>query len=379
MFEIADRLIAAAGAEAPHRIAIATAISIDGSAPRTIGTSMAFDGDEVIGSIAGGCVEGAVVEVCREVLNDGIARTVDYGVSDETAFDVGLTCGGQIRVHVRLMDDAILHQLRTALSGEPAGIMSVVRSESNAMATSEGAVSATVVTPLGDRLTAELDARKATGESGLSVIECDGELVEVFFEVSAPPAHLVIFGAMEFSAALATTATPLGYRVTVCDPRPLFATVRRFPGAEVVVEWPTEWLARQQLDERAVICILSHDARFDAELVALALASPAGFVGAMGSRVTHDRRVASLRERGVTEADIARLHSPVGLDISASTVEETAIAILGEVIAARTGATARPLVTTAGAIHPIKVSDAQKLDAQKSRSPGAYPHTIVAP
>ncbi len=385
MFEIADRLITAAESvaaksaaakraqdntepEIAHRIAIATAISIDGSAPRTIGTSMAFDGDQVIGSIAGGCVEGAVVEVCLDVLADGIPRTVEYGFSDETAFDIGLTCGGRIRIHVRLMDDAILHSLRAAVSGEPTGITSVVRSEPDAATTSEGNASATSVTTLSDRLTAELDARIATGESGLSVIDCDGDLVETFFEVSVPPAHLLIFGAMDFSTALAAAAIPLGYRVTVCDPRPLFATARRFPGADVVVEWPTVWFTRQQLDERAVICILSHDARFDAELVALALASPAGFVGAMGSRATHDRRLASLRERGVTEAHIARLHSPIGLDIGASTVEETAIAILGDVIAARSSATARPLMATTGAIHRT-----ERLDAQKSRNQEAHP------
>ena len=359
MFEIADRLIAAAADTAPHRIAIATAISIDGSAPRTIGTSMAFDGDQVIGSIAGGCVEGAVVDVCLDVLADGIPRTAEYGFSDEMAFDVGLTCGGRIRIHVRLMDDAILHSLRAAVSGEPTGITSVVGGGREAS---------------DSRMAAELDARIATGESGLSVIDCDGELVETFFEVSVPPAHLIIFGAMEFSTALAAAAVPLGYRVTVCDPRPLFATARRFPGVEVVVEWPTVWLAKQQLDERAVICILSHDARFDAELVALALASPAEFVGAMGSRVTHDRRVASLRERGVTETHIARLHSPIGLDIGASTVEETAIAILGDVIAARSSATARPLMATAGAIHRTK-----KLDAQKSRSQEAHAVTSDVP
>lgn len=327
------------------RLAVATAISIDGSAPRTIGTSLAFDGEHVIGSIAGGCVEGAVVEVCIEVLADGVARTVEYGVSDETAFSVGLTCGGRIRIHVRLLDDAMLDRLRASLTGATTGISSVVSGGGTELSSAEAA----------SRVALELDARIAIGESALSVVDCDGDLVETFFEVSAPRARLVIFGAMDFSAALAVAAVPLGYRVTVCDPRPLFATARRFPGAEVVVEWPTTWLARQQLDARAVICILSHDARFDAELVALALATRAGFVGAMGSRVTHERRLASLRERAVPEAAIARLRSPIGLDLGAITVEETAIAILSEVIAARTGASTRPLSTTSGAVHPAPI------------------------
>jgi len=334
MFEIADRLLALR--ESGRSIAVATAVTIDGSAPRTVGTSMAFDGSEVIGSIAGGCVEGAVVGVCEEVLDDGLARTVEYGVSDETAFSVGLTCGGQIRVHVQLLTDDLGDQLRIATAGGVAGTASVL----SPMSVRHAA-----------RVQAELAARIAAGATGLGVIDCEGELVEAFFEVSTPAPHLIVFGAMEFSAALTQAARMLGYRITVCDPRPLFATAARFPGAEVVVSWPTAWLAAQPVDERTMICVLSHDARFDAELIALALATPAGFVGAMGSRTTHDRRIASLRERGVDEPAIARLRSPIGLDIGASTVEETAVAILAEIIAVRTGATAMPLATTAGPIH----------------------------
>lgn len=300
MFEIADRLLAAVAAG--RRLAVATAVSIDGSAPRTVGTSMAFDGASVIGSIAGGCVEGAVVDTCELVLADGITRTVEYGVSDETAYSVGLTCGGQLRIQVQLLTDDLVVALR--------------------------------------------DQRE--------IEVCAG-----FTERPSVGRHLIIFGAMEFSAALSTAAQVLGYRVTVCDPRSIFATSERFPGAEVVVAWPTVWFETADVDTRTVICVLSHDARFDAELIALALGSPAGYVGAMGSRRTHDRRVASLRERGAGDEAIARLRSPIGLDLGASTVEETAVAILSEVIAARTGASALPLSVTAGAIHraslPVKV------------------------
>ena len=298
MFEIADRLLAAHAAGT--RLAVATAISIEGSAPRTVGTSMAFDGSAVIGSIAGGCVEGAVVETCELVLADSIPRTVDYGVSDETAFSVGLTCGGQLRIHVQLLDDALVDALRT------------------------------------------------------------GTAVEVCREFTEEPPvnpRMIVFGAMEFSAALAAAAATIGYRVTVCDPRSLFATAERFPGVELVVQWPTTWLEREistgSIADDTAICVLSHDARFDAELIALALASPAGYVGAMGSRTTHDRRVASLAERGVT--DLARLHSPIGLDIGASTPAETAVSILAEVLAVRSGASTRPLNGRTGAIHADRV------------------------
>ena len=300
MFEIADRLLAAV--VAGQRLAVATAVSIDGSAPRTVGTSMAFDGASVIGSIAGGCVEGAVVETCELVLADGIARTVEYGVSDESAFSVGLTCGGQLRIHVQLLGEDLIAALR--------------------------------------------DQR-------------DLEVCAGFTERAPVDRHLIVFGAMEFSAALSAAAQVLGYRVTLCDPRALFATSERFPGAEIVVAWPTVWFETADVDDRTVICVLSHDSRFDAELIALALGSPAAFVGAMGSRRTHDRRVASLRERGVGEQAIARLRSPIGLDLGASTVEETAVAILAEVIAARSEASTRPLCTTSGAIHRASILDAR--------------------
>ena len=289
MFEIADRLLAAY--DAGRRVAVATAIAIEGSAPRTVGTSMALDGEAVIGSIAGGCVEGAVVEVAQSVLVDGEARTVDYGVSDETAMSVGLTCGGELRVHVQL-------------------------------------------------LTAELVASLRAGTE-----------IEVCAEFSERPPverRMIILGAMEYSAALAAASAVLGYRVTVVDPRPLFATAERFPSAEVVVEWPPVYLERTPIDENTVVCVLSHDWRFDADALAVALASPAGYVGAMGSRTTHARRVASLAERGIPTD---RLHSPLGLDIGASTPEETAVSILAEVMAVRVGATASRLTDSAGPIH----------------------------
>jgi xanthine dehydrogenase accessory factor len=329
MFEIADRLLAAV--DAGRELVVATAISIQGSAPRTVGTSMAFDGAEVIGSIAGGCVEGAVVGVCEEVLSTGIAQTVEYGVSDEDAFSVGLTCGGILRIHVQPLSSSLVDSLRL-MTNEPTGIATVI---------SGGGFEA--------RVASELTARIALGETALSTIDCEGESLEVFFEVSTPAPRMIVLGAMEFSTALAAAASVLGYRVTVVDPRPLFATSRRFPAAEVVVQWPTTYLAETAIDERTVVCVLSHDARFDAEAIAIALASPAGYVGAMGSRTTHDRRVASLRERGVTE--LAKLHSPIGLDLGSSTPEETAISILAEIIAVRTGATVHSLTSTTGPIH----------------------------
>jgi len=299
VLEIADRLLAAH--DAGRTLVVATAIEVEGSAPRTVGTSMAFDGTAVIGSIAGGCVESAVVGVCEEVLADGIPRTVEYGVSDESALDVGLSCGGQVRIHVQMLSSTLVAGLRATVAGEAAAL----------------------------------------------------EVCAEYTEVVLAPAHLIIVGAMEFSTALAAAARPLNFRVTVCDPRPLFTTPERFPDAELVIQWPPDYLAEQAsaIDDRTVICILSHDERFDAELVERALASPAAYVGAMGSRATHERRLGALRARGVSEQALARLRAPLGLDLGASTPAETAISILAEVLATRAGATAAPLTGGSGRIH----------------------------
>ncbi|GEA86061.1 XdhC family protein [Cellulomonas cellasea] len=378
MLEIADRLLTAL--DAGRTLAVGTVVRVDGSAPRTVGTSMAFDGTAVVGTVAGGCVEAAVVEVCERVLADGRARTATYGVSDETAFSVGLTCGGRLRVHVQRVapGDPLVERLRAAVRGEAVALVSVLPADDDAPGEPLGDVVRGVgpgrdVDPgqdagppagapeapswLARQLDVEVAARLASGRTGTATLACDGaagapvDAVEVFVEVEVAPPRLVVVGAMDFSVALAAAGRLLGYRVTVCDPRPLFATAERFPGVEVVLAWPTTYLRKTALDQRAAVCVLSHDARFDTEAVALALASPAGYVGAMGSRRTHERRVAELRARGVGEDAIARLRSPIGLDVGASTPQETAVAILAEVLAVRSGASGEPLRAASGPIH----------------------------
>lgn len=376
MLEIADRLLAAL--DAGRVLAVGTVVRVDGSAPRTVGTSMAYDGATVLGTVAGGCVEAAVVEVCERVLRDGRPRTATYGVSDETAFSVGLTCGGRLRVHVQRVapGDPLAERLRAAVRGEAVALVSVLPAGDDAPdahddlpgdgarpgtgdgARSDEVGSARPVPDLPPGLARELDvevaARLASGRTGVATLTCDGSgggPVDVLVEVAVAPPRLVLVGAMDFSVALAAAGRVLGYRVTVCDPRPLFATPERFPGVELVLAWPTTYLRATTLDRRTAVCVLSHDARFDTEAVALALASPAGYVGAMGSRRTHERRVAELRARGVGEDAIARLRSPIGLDVGASTPQETAVAILAEVLAVRSGASGEPLRATAGPIH----------------------------
>lgn len=318
MLELALRLLARLDGDATSPggpLVVATVIGIDGSSPRTLGTSMAWNGRAVIGSIAGGCVEGATVEVAERVLDDGRTRIVEFGVSDETALGVGLSCGGRLRIHLALLrpDDAavapVVAVLRAAASGRSAQLS----------------------------LTAQ----------GYRADACDA----LYLDTRTPPARFIVIGAMEYSTALSNAAQALGFEVTVCDPRELFTTAARFPGAGLAVEWPPEYLERTDIDERTVICLLSHDDRFDAETLAIALRSPAGYVGAMGSRRTHARRMDALRALHVEPELLARLHSPIGLDLGASTPEETAVSILAEVLAERTAATRRPLHALTGAIH----------------------------
>lgn len=307
MLELAERLLDRLNAGVP--LVVATAIDVDGSMPRTVGTSMSWDGSAAIGSIAGGCIEGAIVDVAEQVLDDARTRIVEFGVSDGDAFAVGLACGGRIRLHLALVrpGDAVVAQLRDAAAGRNATLA----------------------------LTAE----------GVSVAR---DADALFVDRAEPPARLIVVGAMEFSAALSTAAQALGFAVTVVDPRAIFLTVERFPGADLAVEWPPGYLARTEIDDRTVICHLGHDDRYDIDLLEIALASPAAYVGAMGSRRTTELRRGALESRGV---DTAHLHAPIGLDLGAATPEETAVSILAEVIAARAGRLAKPLRVTRGGIR----------------------------
>ncbi len=378
MLELAAPLLAAL--EAGESLAVATVVSVDGSAPRAFGTSMAVTvAGRVIGSISGGCVEGAVYDVCGRVLESGEPELCEFGFSDDDAFAVGLACGGRLTVWVqRLAPDgqpsaveaSLRVELERARDKRAAGIAVVLGDRpvrlvgAHAHPSAEpgagaGAVKESVATENVDaRVAAELAGALRAGRSTRRAIACEGEVLDAVLLVSAPPPHLIIFGAVDFSVALSNAAALLGYRTTVCDARPVFATPERFPAAEVVNRWPTDYLAEAEVDERTVVCILTHDDKFDVPLIEAALALPVAYVGAMGSRRTHSRRVDALRERGVSEEALAALHSPIGLDLGASSPEETAVSILAEVLAVKTGASTRSLRDTSGAIHrPLENAD----------------------
>ncbi|MFC9843249.1 XdhC family protein [Streptomyces sp. NPDC060223] len=442
MLDLADEL--KRWAEEGRDFAVATVVSVGGSAPRGPGAALAVDGEgTVIGSVSGGCVEGAVYELCVQALQDGHPVLERFGYSDEDAFAVGLTCGGVIDVLVTPVragapDGKMLAAaLSAAARREAVAVARVVRGpaellggallvhadgshdgrlggsvglreggastsyEGGASTSYEGGASTSYEggastsyhggpegpydggpegsydggpegsydgglggPPTGDdglpavdrTALAEARAMLDSGRTGTVEISEDGSScpggVTLFVETRVPPPRMIVFGAVDFAAALVRAGRFLGYHVTVCDARPVFATRLRFPEAdEIVVDWPHRYLRSTRTDGRTVLCVLTHDAKFDIPLLETALRLPVAFVGAMGSRRTHQDRDRRLREVGLTDAELARLRSPIGLDLGARTPEETALSIAAEIVAARRGGTGVPLTGSGMPIH----------------------------
>lgn len=349
--------------------AVATVVRTWRSAPRPAGAAMfVSSAGEAVGSVSGGCVEGALYDVAQEVLVDGRFRYETYGVSDDDAFTVGLTCGGILEVFLSRVDHESWPELpglaRSVAAQEAVAVAQIVRAPEGSdllgrhLVVREGGYEGSLGSERLDQ-TVHADALGLleSGSTGFLHYGPEGERLgeglEVFVSSYAPPPHLIIFGAIDFSAALCKVGKVLGFRVTVCDAREIFATAKRFPDAdEVVVDWPHRWLASQKVDARTVICVLTHDPKFDVPALQVALRSPAGYIGAMGSRRTHEDRLQRLKEVGMTDDELARLHSPIGLDLGARTPEETAISIAAEVIRERWGGSGHGLASTSGPIHP---------------------------
>ncbi|TME68944.1 MAG: XdhC family protein [Chloroflexi bacterium] len=318
-------------------VAIATVVRISGSAPRPLGATLVAQAEEKIaGSVSNGCVESAVYEEAMAVLKDGRARVVNYGISDEFAFTVGLSCGGSIDVLVEPVGALHRAALEAVRSERPALLVRVVAPADRA---------GTVAVLTEDRAEgwspelAELKvgALAALGEGRSRTVTARlGERdATVFLEAIAMPPLLAIVGATHVGQALAHLAKAVGYRVVVVDPREALANAERFPGMEIVAAWPQEGLATLRFGPSSAIAILAHDDKFDHPALVAALRSAAGYVGAIGSRTTNEKRVAWLRSQGVADRDIARIHAPIGLDIGATGVEEIALAILAEIVAVR--------------------------------------------
>ncbi|MGN8048811.1 XdhC family protein [Curtobacterium sp. 22159] len=323
MFELADRLLAVLDTGAP--VVVATAVDVEGSAPNGTGTSMAvLPGGQVVGTISGGCVEGALFTVAEDVLATGTAVLERFGFDaspddPDAVWAPALRCGGRVEVLVHRVgpnDTAVVDALRRAAAGTP--------------------------TSLGLSL--------APDTLGQVVVRPDGCAGRVYTEHAGGRARCLVVGAVEFAVAVTNAAAVLGYAVSVYDPRPVFLTPERFPAAhDLVLGWPPRTLADTVIDPSTVVVVLSHDDRFDAEVIDLALRRGAGYVGAMGSRATHARRLDALGALGTP--DVERLRSPIGLDIGATTPAEIAVSVMAEVIAVRSGATGRPLARTEGPLH----------------------------
>lgn len=362
--------------EAGETVGVGTVVGTFRSAPRPPGAAMLVGpGGEAVGSVSGGCVEGAVYELGQEVVGSGTPVLQRYGVSDDDAFAVGLTCGGILDVFVeRVSRESFpeLGEIAADVAAErPVAVATVIEHPSpgwvgrRLVVRPEGAQverSGSLGSERADAAVAD-DVRGllASGRTETLTYGPDGERrgegMRVFVSSYAPRPRMLVFGAIDFAAAVAHMGRFLGYAVTVCDARPVFATPRRFPAAEeVVVDWPHRYLRAEaeagRIDGRTVVCVLTHDPKFDVPVLTEALRLPeVGYVGAMGSRRTHDDRVERLREAGLTDAELARLASPIGLDLGARTPEETAVSIAAEVIALQWGGRGERLGRTGGAIH----------------------------
>ncbi|MET1087891.1 MAG: XdhC/CoxI family protein [Arthrobacter sp.] len=345
--------------------ALATVIRTWESSPRPPGAAMAVStSGEAVGSISGGCVEGAVYELGKQVLATGEPVSVVYGVADGDAFAAGLTCGGTIEVFIEpVTRETFPEFLRVAQAVEDCQALSVATvTEGSSNIGRHLLIGSDFVSgslgSTGLDLGVSIQARGflEAGRTGTLHLGQDGEQrvddVAVFVASFTPPPRMFVFGAIDFAAAVVRMGKFLGYRVTLCDARPVFATPRRFPEAdEIVVQWPHKFLANAVVDARTVICVLTHDPKFDVPLLEAALQTDAAYIGAMGSRRTHEDRMVRLREAGVDEHALARLSSPIGLDLGARTPEETAVSIAAEIIASAWGGSGRRLTSMSTPIH----------------------------
>ncbi|MFO7192737.1 MULTISPECIES: XdhC/CoxI family protein [Thermocrispum] len=354
-----------------EKVGVGTVVATFSSAPRPPGAAMlvAEDGT-VAGSVSGGCVEGAVYDLAQQVITDGTPVLQRYGVSDDDAFAVGLTCGGIIDVYVDRYSREDFPELGEVVESvraqHPVAIATVIehpdpqRVGARRVIWPDRAVGDLGSDRVNDAVTDDARGLLAAGRSDTLHYGPDGqrrgEGLSVFVNAFEPPPRLLVFGAIDFARAMVQVGALLGYRVTVCDARPVFATKARFPDAdEVIVEWPHRYLQAEvdagRVDERTAVTVLTHDPKFDVPVLQVALRAKLGYVGAMGSRRTHEDRLQRLREAGMTDDELSNLASPIGLNLGARTPEETAVSIAAEIIALRWGGDGRRLTEVSGPIH----------------------------
>jgi xanthine dehydrogenase accessory factor len=328
--------------ESGERVALATVIQTWGSAPRPAGSAMALTaGGKIAGSVSGGCVETAVVESGLRCLSTGRPERLRFGVSDDTAWSVGLACGGTIEVFVEPLRGETFDAVRTAIrEGRPAAVATVVGGTEGILGrrlllSSDG----TVTGSLGGGLDAAVaaDAREALAGGSPRRLEPTLERpAEIFIDVLQPPPRLIVVGGVHIAIPLVAIAKTLGYRTVVVDPREAFGSAERFPDVDRIVSaWPDKALGEIGIDTSTAVAVLTHDPKLDDPALAAALRSPAFYVGALGSRRTQEKRRQRLLEAGLDEKTLARLYAPIGLPIGGRSPQEIALSIMAQIVAAR--------------------------------------------
>ena len=312
MFELLDIITEWRARHEP--VALATVVDIAGSAPRELGARMAVNGRrEIAGSVSGGCVESEVIQVALDVIETGLPRLVHFGISDETAWSVGLMCGGEIDVFVEKLDDHFEEIRQHVRTGEPFNLTTVIA---------------------GAEMGRKTITAAATTETGAAWQTAAG----TFTETIMPAPVLYIAGASHIAIALVTIAKTLGYRVVVVDPRSVFATPERFAHAdELHIDFPQKIMTPAMLNRSTAVAVLTHDPKVDDQALLVAINSETGYIGALGSRQTHANRVARLKKLGASDQQLARIHAPIGLNIGAHTPEEIALAVAAQIVAVRNG------------------------------------------
>ncbi|MGO9906156.1 MAG: XdhC family protein [Solirubrobacteraceae bacterium] len=336
--------------ERGDRIALATVIDVQRSAPRPPGAKMAVnEHGEIAGSVSGGCVEGAVAEIADGILRGDPPQLVHFGIADSDAWDVGLPCGGEIDVWVQAYEPSRFEEL--ARSGGRAAEVTVLEGAvpgAKLLVFADGATTGSLGSP-------ELDDEAARVGTELLWAETSERRNGLFIDVIGPPPRLLVFGAVDIAASLCRLARAAGWRPYVIDPRARFATPDRFPDAEeVIAAWPEEAVAQLGgVDPATSIVVLTHDPKLDDAALMLALSSPARFIGAMGSRRAQAKRRERLLELGIGDDEFERISAPVGLDLGGISREETALSILAEIVAARHGRDGGRLAESKGRIHEV--------------------------
>jgi xanthine dehydrogenase accessory factor len=350
--------------ESETRLVRALLIEVIGSAPLPPGASMLInEHGEVEGSITGGCVEAALVGEAEAIFSGAPAHVVTYGISDDLAGSVGLMCGGTVVIFVyeidaparrverklaRAVADGIASAVATLVDGDGAG---------RKLAVIEGEVMGSLGSPkLDANVSREASGFLDDGRSDLRRFGADGATLgsdlRVHIHAFAPPPEMIIFGAVDFAAALARVARQIGYSVTICDAREVFLRSPRFSGvANVAMGWPQDIMKERRLGPRDAVLVFTHDRKFDEPAIKAALASGVGYIGALGSRRTANDRFERLHRAGISDHELMRVHAPCGLDIGSRTPEETAVSVLAEIIAIRSARSGKPLRETQGPIH----------------------------